>query len=54
MVYTPVIGSSPFGGSCTDIPRYSSSSVSYTHLRAHETSQDRVCRLLLEKGGRCV
>src|SRR3546814_7214747 len=23
--------------------------VSYTHLRAHETSQDPVCRLLLEK-----
>ena len=22
--------------------------VSYTHLRAHETSVDRVCRLLLE------
>ncbi|MHA6383113.1 hypothetical protein ACX3V1_08615, partial [Escherichia coli] len=26
-------------------------SVSYTHLRAHETSQDRVCRRLREKGG---
>ncbi|MHA6381937.1 hypothetical protein ACX3V1_01570 [Escherichia coli] len=25
--------------------------VSYTHLRAHETSQDRGCRLLREKGG---
>ncbi|WP_460413874.1 hypothetical protein [Staphylococcus aureus] len=24
-------------------------SVSYTHLRAHETLSDRVCRLLLEK-----
>ena len=23
--------------------------VSYTHLRAHQTSQDPVCRLLLEK-----
>ncbi|GAB5799406.1 hypothetical protein JMUB7524_27260 [Staphylococcus aureus] len=23
--------------------------VSYTHLRAHETCADRVCRLLLEK-----
>ena len=23
--------------------------VSYTHLRAHETTHDRVCRLLLEK-----
>ncbi|MHA6383779.1 hypothetical protein ACX3V1_12585 [Escherichia coli] len=28
--------------------------VSYTHLRAHETSQDLVCRRLLEKGGRCL
>ena len=26
-----------------------SKAVSYTHLRAHETSQDLVCRLLLEK-----
>ncbi|MHA6382111.1 sulfite reductase subunit beta, partial [Escherichia coli] len=25
--------------------------VSYTHLRAHETSQDLVCRLLREKVG---
>src|SRR5450756_2778712 len=27
---------------------YASSSVSYTHLRAHETRHDLVCRLLLE------
>src|SRR5659263_776510 len=27
----------------------SSASVSYTHLRAHETRHDLVCRLLLEK-----
>src|SRR5665648_1197514 len=27
----------------------SSSPVSYTHLRAHETRHDLVCRLLLEK-----
>ena len=26
-----------------------SSTVSYTHLRAHETEADLVCRLLLEK-----
>ena len=26
-----------------------SQSVSYTHLRAHETREDLVCRLLLEK-----
>ncbi|MHA6386261.1 hypothetical protein ACX3V1_27550 [Escherichia coli] len=25
--------------------------VSYTHLRAHETSQDLVCRLRRDKGG---
>ncbi|WP_460413958.1 hypothetical protein, partial [Staphylococcus aureus] len=29
--------------------RPSSRSVSYTHLRAHETLSDLVCRLLLEK-----
>ncbi len=29
--------------------RYPSSPVSYTHLRAHETEADLVCRLLLEK-----
>ena len=31
------------------VPRVSSYSVSYTHLRAHETEADLVCRLLLEK-----
>ena len=29
------------------VPGYSS--VSYTHLRAHETGRNLVCRLLLEK-----
>ncbi|WP_460413881.1 hypothetical protein [Staphylococcus aureus] len=29
--------------------KYSSKAVSYTHLRAHETLSDLVCRLLLEK-----
>ena len=28
---------------------YANQPVSYTHLRAHETDQYRVCRLLLEK-----
>ena len=28
---------------------YKSKAVSYTHLRAHETRHDLVCRLLLEK-----
>ena len=31
--------------------RYPSIPVSYTHLRAHETPEQLVCRLLLEKGG---
>ena len=31
---------------------YSAGSVSYTHLRAHETVLDLVCRLLLEKKNR--
>ena len=30
-------------------PALSVTSVSYTHLRAHETVLDLVCRLLLEK-----
>ena len=30
---------------CLDVPR----AVSYTHLRAHETPEHLVCRLLLEK-----
>ena len=30
---------------------YRFKSVSYTHLRAHETCADLVCRLLLEKKG---
>ena len=29
--------------------RHEQSAVSYTHLRAHETVLDLVCRLLLEK-----
>ena len=29
--------------------QYINGSVSYTHLRAHETREDLVCRLLLEK-----
>ena len=30
------------------------SAVSYTHLRAHETLANLVCRLLLEKGYDCL
>src|SRR5659263_621681 len=34
---------------CSKSPQYGHMSVSYTHLRAHETRHDLVCRLLLEK-----
>ena len=33
-------------------PTFNPESVSYTHLRAHETRHDLVCRLLLEKKNR--
>ena len=40
-------------GKTTIVPQFaqaqSFSAVSYTHLRAHETVLDLVCRLLLEK-----
>src|SRR5660397_266087 len=36
-------------GICTGTSRVSSQAVSYTHLRAHETKANLVCRLLLEK-----
>ena len=43
----------PFGlknvADCNQWDVYGSWSVSYTHLRAHETVLDIVCRLLLEK-----
>ena len=35
--------------SCEGIEHLQQGPVSLTHLRAHETSQDPVCRLLLEK-----
>ena len=35
--------------SCQETPEESSVAVSYTHLRAHETGRNLVCRLLLEK-----
>ena len=36
-------------GNVSNIVSFTSMSVSYTHLRAHETVLDLVCRLLLEK-----
>ena len=32
-----------------DITHHGTNTVSYTHLRAHETPEHLVCRLLLEK-----
>src|SRR5659263_70647 len=37
------------GLSCSGIKSRQNNPVSYTHLRAHETRHDLVCRLLLEK-----
>ena len=44
----PVATGGPFEG-LTGVPLGSRVPVSYTHLRAHETVLDIVCRLLLEK-----
>ena len=41
-------GQSGYGGSTAFFAVYAAP-VSYTHLRAHETVLDLVCRLLLEK-----
>src|SRR5678809_1739605 len=40
---------SPLGVPGFAIPFYLAHPVSYTHLRAHETGRNLVCRLLLEK-----
>ena len=46
-------GTYPYGGaiimSAIAAVKSGAGSVSYTHLRAHETLSDLVCRLLLEK-----
>src|SRR5674476_1595907 len=39
----------PIKGYRPEIPVRPSKAVSYTHLRAHETGRNLVCRLLLEK-----
>src|SRR5678816_2035271 len=44
----PAVGRN-HGSHQTLAARYSSGTVSYTHLRAHETPEHLVCRLLLEK-----
>src|SRR5664280_1483419 len=45
----PLWGTKKFGGSKYGTKGATVGSVSYTHLRAHETVLDLVCRLLLEK-----
>ena len=47
LMSTPTFGDYEIYGSYNNA--YSSNPVSYTHLRAHETVLDLVCRLLLEK-----
>src|SRR5665213_2207146 len=39
----------PCGGPVVPVISYGPQAVSYTHLRAHETGRNLVCRLLLEK-----
>ena len=49
-VITVLLGTSAFYGISAESQRRSvHKAVSYTHLRAHETVLDIVCRLLLEK-----
>ena len=51
----PLGGKAQFGGQrfgemeVWALEAYGAASVSYTHLRAHETGRNLVCRLLLEK-----
>ena len=47
MDFTPLIKEIHLGGGTP-------TSVSYTHLRAHETVLDLVCRLLLENKNYCI
>src|SRR5665811_2413059 len=46
---TPLQLSKPALGRCPTVPQSADGPVSYTHLRAHETVLDLVCRLLLEQ-----
>ena len=48
MALDPHIPSGPLADKW-DTHRFDLKPVSYTHLRAHETRHDLVCRLLLEK-----
>ena len=44
-----LLGAGVVGVACGVVPVQGIVAVSYTHLRAHETVLDLVCRLLLEK-----
>ena len=45
----PFTGAGSLVNFCAGLAKIGISAVSYTHLRAHETVLDLVCRLLLEK-----
>ncbi|MBW6154286.1 hypothetical protein KZ844_31840, partial [Pseudomonas aeruginosa] len=45
----PGLAERPLNRRSSGSPSGTPAPVSYTHLRAHETSQELVCRLLLEK-----
>ena len=49
LVAPQMVEKSGVGPTATETYASSIPSVSYTHLRAHETVLDLVCRLLLEK-----
>src|SRR5450756_2774797 len=48
-LWTPLVVMHWCAASITTATPYGLSTVSYTHLRAHETRHELVCRLLLEK-----
>ena len=48
-VHAEIITSGKIGKLKNKLQHYTFKAVSYTHLRAHETVLDLVCRLLLEK-----
>src|SRR5450756_38208 len=47
--FVPYFGSTPLSDITPSMVQHWVRPVSYTHLRAHETRHDLVCRLLLEK-----
>ena len=53
LVYAAALGRLS-GRTSADLAQRHTDAVSYTHLRAHETVLDLVCRLLLEKKKQCM